>query len=120
MEPQRGHIEADVYMLQNTIQYMETERDGLLETMERKHKLRIGATEQSQETIFQDMLALDSMISEIEKELREAGKELRRVTLELNGTEARGPPLELASTGRRHLETKAPNVNRARLGSKAP
>ena len=53
------------------IEYMEEERSRLLGIMERKQKLRIGAPEESQETIFQIMLALEDEISEIEKELRE-------------------------------------------------
>ena len=46
--------------------------------MDRKHKLIIGTLTVSEETFVQDMLALDSMISEMVWELREAGKELRR------------------------------------------
>ena len=69
---------------------MEKDRNGPLETVERKQQSRIGALEESQETIFQDMLPLDSMVSEVEGELREGGDELRRVTLEWRRTEAKG------------------------------
>ena len=45
--------------------------------MERKEKLRIGTPEEVQTSIFQDVMILDSKISEIESELRETrdGKE---------------------------------------------
>ena len=73
--------------LQKVIGYMEKERSRLLEIMERKQQLRIGAPKEGQETIFQ---ALGDGISEMERELREAGKELRQVTLEWKGAEVKG------------------------------
>ena len=57
--------------LHKVIEYMDKESSRLLAIMERKQKLRIGAPEESQETIFQIMLALEDEISEIERELRE-------------------------------------------------
>ena len=62
--------------LHKVIEYMEEERSRLL---------GIGAPEESQETIFQIMLALEDEISEIESELREGRQELRQVTVEWQG-----------------------------------
>ena len=44
---------------------MERERSGLLETTERKQKLRSGAPEKSEEALF-DMVVLDDVISEMQ------------------------------------------------------
>ena len=52
------------------------ERSGLLETMERKQKLRIGAPKESEEALFRNILLLDDVISKMVKELREAGRSL--------------------------------------------
>ena len=58
--------------------------------MERKQKSRIEGPEESQQTNFQGMLAVEDEISEIERELREAGQLVRQVSLEWTGTEAKG------------------------------
>ena len=55
--------------------HVEEERIRLLATVE-KQKLRTGAFKESEEALFRDMIALDDVISEMEKELREAGKDL--------------------------------------------
>ena len=75
-------------------------------------------------------MVLDDVISEMEKELRETGKDFRRATLEWKRIEAKEPRETEAATGRRHLEPKAPRqrsvpqaslgTGRARQGIKAP
>ena len=50
--------------------------------MERKQTLRIGAPKESKEILLRDTMVLDDVISGTEKELREAGKDLRRATIE--------------------------------------
>ena len=56
--------------------------------MERKQKLRIGVTKESEEALFRDILVLDDVISEMDKEQREAGKALSRVAVEWRRIEA--------------------------------
>ena len=63
------------------IEYMKDKRSGL-ETMERKQKLRIGAPEEVQTSIFQ--------ILDVEHELHGAKEELRTLTMEWRKTEAKG------------------------------
>ena len=43
---------------------------------------RLQTHENDEETLFRDVMVLDDLISEMGKELREAGKALRRVALE--------------------------------------
>ena len=57
--------------------------------MERKHKLRIGAPNESEEALFRDIKVLEDVISEMEKELREAGKDLWWAKLEWRRIEAK-------------------------------
>ena len=45
-------------------------------------KLRIGVPTESEEALFRDVMVLDDVISEMEKDLREAGKDLWQVILE--------------------------------------
>ena len=82
-----------------------------------------GVPKESGGALFRDIMVLDDVISEVVKELREAGKALRRVTLEwktIEGKELRETDaLELASTEKRHLEPKAPSqrsIPQASLG----
>ena len=76
--------------MQDTIKYMEKKRSGLLETVERKQKVRIGAPEEFQASIFQDVMTLDHKMSEGKIELHEAKEELRTVAMERRRTEAKG------------------------------
>ena len=64
-------------------------RSRVLESMERKRKLRTGALE-VQTSIFQDVIILDRKISEMESELPEAEDELRLVEMERCKTQAEG------------------------------
>ena len=80
---------------------------GLLETKEGTPKLRIGAPAENEEALFRDIMVLDDVISEMEKELREAEEALWRVMLELKSitakerkeTDAAGGGDPLASPG---------------------
>ena len=90
---------------------MEKERSRLLEIMERKQKLRMGAPKESQEIIFRSVLALENEILLIEKELRDAGNKLRQVTVEWKGTEAKGP--RETDAVRSHVTQKAASGSRS-------
>ena len=53
-KPRSEDIEEEVNRRQGAIMQKEKERSGLLETMERKQKSRIGAPKQSEEAFFRD------------------------------------------------------------------
>ena len=74
-QPRSKDLEEEVNRRQYTRVQME-ERSGLLETMERKQKLRIGAPKEREHAFFRDILVLEDVTSEMEKELREAGEAL--------------------------------------------
>ena len=72
ISPRRKDLEEEVNRT-DAITQMEKESSGLLATIERKQKLRIGAPKGSEEALCLDM-ELDDVISK--EELREAGKDL--------------------------------------------
>ena len=69
-------LEEEVNRRQDATAEREKERSGLLEPMERKQNLSIGAPKESKEALFRDMMLLDDVISKMVKELREAGRSL--------------------------------------------
>ena len=69
-------LEEEVNTRQGVIMPMEIARSGLLATIEIKQKLRFGALKESEEELSRYMKVLDDVMSEMEKELREAGERL--------------------------------------------
>ena len=84
---------------------MEKGRGGLLATMARQQKLRIGAPTATEEAFFRDTVVLDDVISETEKELREAGQDLWQVKLVRSRFEGKGEEEE-----ERRVENEVMNV----------
>ena len=72
------------------IEHMKETRNGLLETLERKQKLRIRGPEKVQASIFQEVRISDNETSEVEIELHEASDEMRALTMERRKAKAKG------------------------------
>ena len=68
---------------------MDKERSGLLATVERKEKLRIGALKESEEALFRDIMVLEDRTAEMERGLREGGEDLLLAKLEWRRIEAK-------------------------------
>ena len=105
-------LEEEVNRRQGVIMPMEIARSGLLATIEIKQKLRFGALKESEEALFRNMKVLDDVMSEMEKELREAGgKTCGKSSWNGEGSKpkrgGRRMLLEVASPGRWHLDPKA-------------
>ena len=67
---------------------MNAKQSRLLATMERKHKLMNGASDEIQREFLKDVLVLEENIWEVEEEFQEAGEELRKLTVQRRKAEA--------------------------------
>ena len=74
--------ERDFTEVQEAIEYMNAKQSMLLAAMERKQKLRSGASDEILRKVLQDVLVLDGKISEVEEKLLDASGEMRTLRVE--------------------------------------
>ena len=63
--------------LQDAIEYTNAKQSRLLATMERKHKLMNGVSDEIQRKFLKDVFVLEEKISEVENELHDASAEMK-------------------------------------------
>ena len=66
-EALQENLDRNYRELQEAIKYMKEKRSRLLETMERKQKLIVGAPEEIRKRVTQDVMVLEDKISRVEK-----------------------------------------------------